>query len=550
MAHNHSFLNLVQHRFASHCCEALFLKSAPTITSELIAPMDAEQSSQNGDVYVSMENLFLHTCNELEGNLGYLMTDRFASHPLRVLLLVLSGMPLTVANSTSLVKSKKKEHVTVIDRSAASRTDDRETRAVPESFQEAIDKMMVGTVVGLDTTSLRALATHPIANPVLQLLLELEFTKSEKQSAKDPNSLLRALIPDDLLVENTESASFVNSLMYDTIGSRLLEVIITHAPGKMFKALYKCSFDDKLGNLAKNEVAAFVVIRMIERLNKDDLKTAVDQIAPHIETLIQRSRTSVIKTLIERCRIRQVDTQLIFNGLEQAYGTEASKRLINMLKVSETSADGMAEDRRKRLETEDSSKVHGSLLAQCMLESPGPLRELITDALLAIDSSKLIAMAKDRTASRVLQNALTSQDQNLKFKRIFIPRLYGHVGDLAIDPIAAYMIDCLWKATAGLKFIRERIADELAQNESSMRTSSPGRAVWRNWKMDVYRTSRKAWLNENSQDASTKSSIELARERFAAQRTSNRHRLPKVKTQHGTGSNSIPSKGAEIQSRA
>lgn len=496
-----------------------------------------------------MENLFLYTLNELEGNLGYLMTDQFASHPLRVLLVVLSGMPLAAANSTSLMQSKKKEHVTVAGSHAVPNSAESDVRPVPDAFHAAVDRMIAATTAGLDTTNLRALATHPIANPVLQLLLRLELTRSGKQSAKDPDSIFRRLIPDEALIEGSESTSFINNLAYDTIGSRLLEVIVTYAPGKTFKAFFGSYFGDKLGTLAKNETAVFVVTKVVERLNADDLQTAVDQIFPQVKTLVERSRTSIIKTLIERCRVRQLDTQALSDRLQEAYGEEPSVRLVTMLKVSTAPADGMADDRRKRMESQDSSKTHGSLLAQCMLDCPGPLRELITDGLIAMKASTLVNIAKDRAASRVLQSALTCSEQTQKFRRILIPRLHGYMADLAVDPVASHVVDSLWKASAGLPFIRERLADELAQNEATLRASLPGRAVWRNWKMDIYKTRRKDWVNDmRGQEDPAKTSLETARERFAANKIAGKNRS-KTKAQKGTGANSMPQRVA-IQGNA
>ena len=532
----------MQHRFASHCCEALFLQAAPIVNQELIAPVDEGKEKQDsGDVYVSMENLFLYTLNELEGNLGYLMSDQFASHPLRILLVVLSGMPLAAASSSSVLQSKKKEHISVIGGNAISIGEKTEARIVPESFHTAMDKMMAGAVAGLDTRYLRVLATHPIANPVLQLLLELELTRSGKQSAKDSGSLFRKLVPDDTLVEGTESASFINNLVYDIIGSRLLEVIITNAPGKTFKALYKNSFKNRIGTFAKNEIAAFVVTKIIERLNKEDLMTALDEICPQIGTLIKRSRTSVVKTLIERCRVRDLDTLPILNGLEMAYGEGPSERLIKMLKVSTETPNGMAEDRRKQMESRDSGRIHGSLLAQCMLEVPGTLREFICDGLLAMETPLLITIAKDRALSRVLQAALTCREQTPKFRRVLIPHFYGHMENLAIDPVASHVVDSVWEATQSVAFIRERIANELAELETTLRASISGRAVWRNWKMDMYKTRRNEWLNDakgqrQERDEAAKTGIELARERFAAGRTMRKqgHKGLRARTDNGT----------------
>ena len=552
----HSFLHLVQHRFASHCCEALFLQAAPIVNQELIAPLDeGKQSQDDGDIYVSMENLFLYTINELEGNLGYLMSDQFASHPLRILLVVLSGMPIAAASSSSVLQSKKKEHISVTGGKSMPTEEKTEARMVPDSFHTALEKMMAGAVAGLDTRYLRVLATHPIANPVLQLLLELELTRSGKQSAKDSNSLFRKLVPDDTLEEGSESASFINNLVYDTIGSRLLEVIIINVPGKTFKAFYKSSFKDRLGTWAKNEVAAFVVVKIIERLNKEDLRTALEEICPQIGTLIIRSRTLVVKTLIERCRVRDLGTSSILNGLKEAYGEGSSERLIKMLKVSTETPNGMAEDRRKQIESKDSAKIHGSLLAQCMLEAPGALREYICDDLLATETPLLIAISKDRTASRVLQSALTCPEQTPKFRRLLIPHFYGHVEDLAVDPVASHVVDSFWEATKDLTFIRERIADELAKQESALRASISGRAVWRNWKMDIYRTRKNEWLSDAkgqrlNREKVAKTGIELARERFARGKTRQQHKTTRGRKDNRTGANSIPQGTAAIQGKA
>lgn len=554
-----SFLNLVQHRFASHCCEALFLQAAPIVNQELTAPLDeGKRNQESGDVYVSMENLFLYTLNELEGNMGYLMSDQFASHPLRILLVVLSGMPLTAVASSSVLQSKKKEHVSVAGRKQVTTEAKSEARIVPDSFHTALDKMMAGAVAGLDTTYLRALATHPIANPVLQLLLELELTRSGKQSAKDSKSLFRKLIPNDLLEEGTESASFINHLIYDTVGSRLLEVIILNAPGKTFKSLYKSSFKDRIGTLAKNEVAAFVVIKIIERLNTEDLLTALEEICPQIDTLIKRSRTSVIKTLIQRCRVRNLDATSILTGLKQAYGEGPSEQLISMLRVNTEPAEGMAEDRKRQLDFKDSGKAHGSLLAQCMLEAPDSLREFVCEGLLAMETPFLMTIAKDRTASRVLQTALVCPDQAPKFRRILIPHLYGQMEELAVDPVGSHLIDSMWEATNGLTFVRERLANELAQHESALRASMPGRAVWRNWKMDIYKTRRNEWLNnakgqsqDKYKDGSSKTGIELARHRFAAGATKQQQPSAlKARADNATGANGILRGKAGIQGKA
>jgi nucleolar protein 9 len=63
------FVSLVTHRFASHCCETLFIQSAPVVTRELGGLQEENTANAQDDpeagVQASMEELFLLTLDEL-----------------------------------------------------------------------------------------------------------------------------------------------------------------------------------------------------------------------------------------------------------------------------------------------------------------------------------------------------------------------------------------------------------------------------------------------------------------------------------------------------
>jgi nucleolar protein 9 len=491
-----SFLNLVQHRFASHCCEALFIHAAPVVTLELAEPhVPQTPPSSNPDaVTVSMESLFIYTLTELEEHLGFLMTDRFASHVLRVLLVVLSGAPLEKENKNkSVLQSKRKEKVGI---AGAERGQDwvLAKRPVPKSFLDALEKMINASASTLDSQNLRLLATHPLGNPTLQLLLKLELAHFGKSKAKDENSIIHKLLPDNPIAEGTESAAFINGLVYDPIGSRLLETIIESAPGKLFKQIYSEFFKERMGSLARNEIASYVASKILERLGKDDLDEAMRQIVDQIPGLVERNRTAIIKTLIERCTAREVDVSPIKAQLEAAYSGANGFEVTRILRVSESPAD----DRKPNGKPDHSpEKVHGSLLAQTMMAVDGQLGNLIFDSLAKLSPELSVQLARDPTASRTLQAALTAEHASVIFRRKMIQQFYGHVGELALDPSASRVIDAIWNGTHGLAFIRERIAEELAENENSLRESFVGRAVWRNWRMDLYKRKRGDWVKQS-----------------------------------------------------
>ncbi|KAF3349796.1 UPF0364 protein [Verticillium dahliae VDG2] len=316
------FLSLVQHRFASHCCEALFLQSAPVVTQELGGAaafvVDTAGRQQEGEVAAgaepenSMENLFLMTLDEFEEHLGYLLTDRFASHTLRVLLIVLSGRSLEDSATRTLLKSKKKERISVHGAPNAGNADEptNQLRAVPASFTMATRKIIEDATAGMDFTALRILVKHPTGNPLLQLLLELDIAlnhKSDKAktAASDKETLLYRLLPGapmSLANGDSQAADFVNSVVYDPIGSRILETLLTHAPGKLFRALHQNFFAPRMATYVRNDIASYPALRALNRLGKDDLVAAVHSILPAVPVLVAKARYNILKTLFQRCQ--------------------------------------------------------------------------------------------------------------------------------------------------------------------------------------------------------------------------------------------------------
>lgn len=480
------------HRFASHCCEALFIQSASVVSAEmLVSPKKMETNSSEE----SMEILFVNALAELENSLGYLMTDKFASHTLRVLLLVLSGDPIPRSTKKSPLQSRKKEN---IGQNGTRKGSDiiLDKRAVPDSFQEALERFLSKCNSGLNTGTLRLFATHQVGNPMLQLLLQLELSHFGKSRARDEDSLIHKLLPDDPITSETESATFINGLAYDTVGSRLLETIIEYAPGRLFKQLFREYFKERLPNLSKNDVASYVVIKIIMRVGKDDLEEVASILAPEIPTLVERNRIALIRTLIDRCQFREIDPSPIANALQNAYEVPNGFDISRLLKLSDAVTGS-----QEAAHSSSNEKLHGSLLAQTMLTIPGKMSNLIFDSLARLGTPLSLSAAKEPSASHTISAALTAPTASIIFRRKMIQQFYGHVGEMALDPSASRVIDAVWAGTQGLAFIRERVAEELAENEASLRGSKSGRAVWHNWRMDRYKKNRREWVVESRESA-------------------------------------------------
>ncbi|KAG6072645.1 Nucleolar protein 9 [Claviceps sp. LM218 group G6] len=544
------FLSLVQHRFASHCCEALFLRSAGVVTQELagfvLDTQGAAPAQQEPEA--SMEELFLATLDELEGSLTFLLTDRFASHTLRVLLLVLSGRPLDDTSVRTLMKSKKKEHISVAG-SAAADEQNKGVRAVPPSFGLAVIKIIADATAGLDDTGLRVLAKHAIGNPTLQLLLELDMTLAKADKKKTTTeeegeeegdgktgaastgrgtSLLQKLLPGapkSLSDPSSPASEFINGMIYDQIGSRLIETLVQHCPGKVFKQLSQNFFLPRIDGYVRNDIACYPAIKVLGRLGKDQLTAAADKIAPTVPQLVTRSRFNVLRTLFERCAARGAhdQTRKLMRGLKDGCGKEPADLVRTLCSLPAAEEEQQQSEAQQKQESQDSKQSrqakhnatssrneyaiqsHGAQLLTTILSIQGP-HKAVHESLLALPPSHLVLLATTSFPTvTLLTTALRTPSANAVFQKSLVSRLSPHMGSLSTSQFGHNLVKALAEMPVRGKdlsiplHVKEGIMQGLAGQEATLRDSWMGRSVWRSWKGDVWKTRSmewKAWMRE------------------------------------------------------
>ncbi|KAL2117503.1 hypothetical protein VTJ04DRAFT_7163 [Mycothermus thermophilus] len=529
------FMSLITHRFASHCCEKLFLLSAPVVTEELsgkVEEADPEEEEEESPEVVeslktSMEDLFLMTLDELEAHLSFLLSHRYGSHALRVLLVVLSGRPLNQAGTKSLLQGKGKEHVTVEGASLASVLGS-EPRPVPSSFSMAISKIITDSTAHLDSTALRVLAKHPTGNPTLQLLLELELDKAAetKKAAKNEGdeqagisgpTLLERLVPDapgSFADEKSAASEFVNSMTYDPVGSRLLETLITKCPGKVFKGLHSHIFGPRIQSFLRNDIASYPAIRVLNRLSKADLTAAVVKTLPEIKSLVQKGRLNVVKAFFERCHVRGLgaEIQVLLQTLTGACGTNW-KHIVPKLCLLDEKESKESKDEGFQPDAKNKSALisHGSQIVTTLLEIPGPPSKAIQTSLNALSPDQLLHLATSSApTAAIISRALSVPAQVPHFHKLLVAALLPNIVEIAISPhgsgIVNAIIEIPSRASENEKdenggsppvvpfHQKENIMAQLERSEKELRDTWLGRNVWRSWRGDMWRSRRHDWV--------------------------------------------------------
>ena len=366
----------------------------------------------------------------------------------------------------------------------------------------------------MDQSFIKILATHESGNPTLQLLLELDITsKTKKEDGQ--KSILSTLLPDDISEEKSESSIFINGLMYDPVGSRLLETIVTFVPGKTFKQIYRAHFKDRIAGLARNEIASYVVSKVLARLSREDLEEAVTAILPQITGLIERNRTVIVKILIERCHARGAPTAQLTEAISAAYGSDPSDLILKLACISDLPALTATVLPPPAKQEEEGTVVlppqipkpapaqlHGSLLSQSMLAIPGAPTDLIQASILAQSPATLHTLSLFTPTSHILQAALLPTPSNLTFRRKLIATLLTPstpapepILSLANSNIGTHILDSLLLSAPTLFMFVERIGSTLLADENNLRNSFTGRIVWRNWSMDLYKRRPSEWVS-------------------------------------------------------
>ena len=505
---NH-FLSLLQHRFASHCCETLFLHSAPIVTQELGGAADKNRSVDGDAAEQSMEDLFLLTLDELEANMSFLMTDKYASHSLRLLLLILSGRPLGDAKAKSLVQSKKKEHISVPGASTASSEQGQHLRAVPASFTVATKKIITDTTTSLNEAGLRILIQHPTGNPLLQLLLELDMALNLADKGKDPEADIRSLLyrllpgaPQSLNDAASRASDFVNKHVFDQMGSRILETIVTNCPGKVFKSLQLNFFGPRIDAFLRNDIASYSVARALARYSKEDLVDAVGKILPVMSMLVEKGRFSVVKTLFERCEVRGATEELdsLTRALVDACGSvEAVVPKICYLNDNSEEEKNVPHQYRQN---KSAMIAHGAHLANAMLSINGTPSATIQTSLSALPAAHLLKLATNSSPTvAILTTALATPSPTPGFhKALVADLLLPHLAKLCASPAGHNFVNAViavpsrGKTRAVPFHFKEEAVGQLAAMARELQDSWTGRSVWRTWKGDDWKYRRGEWL--------------------------------------------------------
>ncbi|KWU45137.1 hypothetical protein RHOSPDRAFT_28944 [Rhodotorula sp. JG-1b] len=533
------FERLVKHRSASHVLQTLFELAGETVDRETRGNVaSGPASADDTDALPTMTALLLSVVAELTPTLPSLIYDPFASHCVRILLLIMSGVPASSSDpkargerSKKSAQFRKGQGATfgrnwLADDAALAKADPNgkgkgkattaERFAIPTEFRPALREMHE-SLNALDTAGIdfatgnavpsagavagegvRRAAMHEVAGPVMRILVELEALGGWVPGGW-ADRILCGLVTQ---VEAGESSSvgsdlreeYLAGLLRHPASSPTFEMLLRLAPKPVFDALWSDFFEGKLQRLAANAVANFVVAVGVSRVDEVQMQRLVRELkavaTERRGEWIDNFRTGVLRALMESatrlsaCEGEVVDILLDTFGLH----TDEEKKLVvpcvltlNRLMYWKKLATGATPE----------PSTQGSVLLQTWLRLHAPHNQVVLDSIAALPFDSLLAISRSATSSRVLDVLLTSPTVPPRGLRTFIMSLLGHYAVLADDRIGSRVAErCFASADV---YLKDKIAQSLFEQQNDLQRSAYAHFFARKLELPLWGRKREDW---------------------------------------------------------
>ncbi|QWU88357.1 hypothetical protein CA3LBN_002665 [Candidozyma haemuli] len=507
------FPALAHHKYSSHVLETLLVRSAALIEKELAhnyeeeeleAEIDDDNEQDKFIASTTMESMFIKMLESLHPYWSTTIEHQYASHVMRIIVLILSGKELpstTMANSALRSKKSKiaRKMIEIKDNNDFNRAFE-----VPASFKDELRKLIKASTAGWDTKKAREMAIHKIASPVLQLVIRVEGIVDRDRS------LWHLIFLGEKEPKDSKEEGFVEYLLSDPVGSHFLESVIKNDGARMkyIERLYRLYMKDRVLKLARRATTGVYIIQaLLLKLKPGEVEHILDAIVPELASLISISENqnidlakSIIDASITRYNYRRDELiKQFFLKFAPNYNPEepddtTTEFFENTLQLTGSTLGNTrddwptAEERRRSLFLEKLMEYDYSFVIcawyNCM----------------ALPSERFLQMCTHGVFSHVVENTLVVKPASdpepkdtLISRKKFLNIFSGHIFKLACNSYGSHIVDKLWDFTVLLPMYKDRIGSELNADSHKVKESSYGRLVWKNWSMELFTRKKFDW---------------------------------------------------------
>lgn len=502
------WVSLAHHKYASHVLETLLVRSAALIEKELKGEYESynelEEEEDEETANVTFEGLFIKMLNEYKTHIKSMIKHQYASHVLRLVILVVSGKELPSSTMSNSVLRSKKSKIARKMIEIKDNDDFNKSFQVPPSFKRELRDICQG-VRGADVDEMRALAIDKVASPVIQLLLSVEGIVDKERAIWNSIFLNKEA--------DAKEEAFVEFLLSDPVGSHFFEALIKNEGIRLryIERLYNLYIKDRVLKLVKRATTGVYIIQaLLFRLKPADSEHIMDVVVPELSQLmdVENENLDLCSKLIDALKNRfnyQKDEIIrqIFAKFDPEFQYEQVFKLKfinydpstalfeNVLQLSKSTLGNTrddwptAEERKRSLFLEKLMEYDQAFIIDVWLN------------LLSLPEERVIQMCMHGVFSHVVEQSMVVGENERKSFTIIRKRLLNifeeHIVNLSCNSYGSHIVDKLWEFTIYLPQYKDKVATALAGSAGKVKELNYGKMVWKNWSMDLFIRKKYDW---------------------------------------------------------
>lgn len=253
------------------------------------------------------------------------------------------------------------------------------------------------------------------------------------------------------------SEEVTKSIVTNSVSAYLVETIILVASESRLKKIWSKHLKGKLEPMWQDDIANFVVQRLIDAAQTEELYNEVtDEIHPKLDAIFSFNRPGIGVCLAKACiKFPNAQEKFIDALMDAYYITEENRRkgtLVPFMLFTDPA-------KPKTHDKSNSVWLHGSLMLQYIFRYKNTYE--ISKSFLVLDRNESITVATDKSGSHVVESFLQSETVPVVSKNEFVYKLMGSYSILQQDRFGTRIVDHLMNN--GDQALKEKIMEELCR---------------------------------------------------------------------------------------
>lgn len=317
-------------------------------------------------------------------------------------------------------------------------------KELPSNFKRLLRKFAEELVIKRPRKKLEELMTGRGTSIIQHLLFVLKVRSTDLC-----DDVVKRCI--DIIFGNDD---ITKSIVTNSVSAYLVETIILVASESRLKKIWSKHLKGKLEPMWQDDIANFVVQRLIDAAQTEELYNEVtDEIHPKLANIFSFNRPGIGVCLAKACiKFPSAQEKLIDALMEAYYLADKNKRQLLVPLMLFT-------DPVKNRDRSHDVWLHGSLMLQYIFRYKNTYD--VSKSFLVLDRDQMITVATDKSGSHVVESFLQSETVPNVSKNEFVKRLEGSYSTLQQDRFGNRIVDHLMNN--GDKTLKEAIMLELCK---------------------------------------------------------------------------------------